>query len=153
MIVQTEADALEIGQALKRATGLVAKSLEQNMNEVNLRYEALSQRREELKGELSVTRLTDSAIQELIEFAEDVFVGIQNADFQTKRRNLEMLKVRVQAEKGKFKIDCLAGEITGEIRKLPIVRKPGGGSVTNSRSPIPFPHEFHFHGQPPPLVM
>jgi len=41
MIVQTEAEAVEIGQALKCATGLVAKSLEQNMSEVNPRYDAL----------------------------------------------------------------------------------------------------------------
>src|SRR6185503_20133894 len=46
MITQTEAEALEIGQALKRATGLVAKGLEQNMNEVNQRYDALCKRRE-----------------------------------------------------------------------------------------------------------
>ena len=152
MIVQAEADAIEIGQALKRATGLVAKSLEQNMNEVNLRYEALCHRREELKGELKVTRLTDRAIQELVEFAQDVFVGIQNADFQTKRRNLEMLKAHVQVENGKFKIDCLAGEITGEIRKLPIVREPGGGSVTNSRSRESFLLLFRSRAAPPQLV-
>ena len=69
MIVQAEADALEIGQALRRASGLVAKSLEQNMNEVNSRYDALCLRREVLNSELSGTRLTDSAIQELVEFA------------------------------------------------------------------------------------
>lgn len=44
MIVQTEADAAEIGQALKRATGLVAKNSEQNMTEVNQRYDALCKR-------------------------------------------------------------------------------------------------------------
>ena len=139
MIIQTEADALEIGQALRRATGLVAKSLEQNMSEVNQRYEALCKRRETLQSELSVTRLTDSAIQELVEFAKDVFVGIENADFNTKRRNLEMLKVRVEAGNGKFKINCLAGEISGEIRKLPKAPRgrgrSGGGGVTNSHSP------------------
>lgn len=156
MIVQTEADALEIGQALKRATGLVAKSLEQNMNEVNMRYDALCQRREELKAEVGTQRLTDTAIQELVEFARDVFVGIQNADFHTKRRNLEMLQVRVQIDDRKFKIVCLAGEITGEIRQLPIIRKPGGGGggggrrdrggrVTNSRSLTATLPIFHFH--------
>ena len=131
MIVQAEADAVEIGQALRQADGLVAKSLRRDQDEVNSRYEALCKRRDNLQAELAVRRLTDSAIQELVEFAQDVFVGIQNADFQTKRRNLEMLKVRVQITNGKFKIECLAGEFTGEIRKLPIVRKLGGGSVTD----------------------
>lgn len=125
MVIQTEADALEIGLALRRASGLVAKSLEQNMNEVNLRYDALCRRRETLQSELSITRLTDNAIQELVEFAQDVFVGKENADFLTKRRNLEMLKVQVEVEQGHFKINCLAGQITGEIRKLPIATKSG----------------------------
>jgi len=143
MITQTEAEALEIGQALKRATGLVAKGLEQNMNEVNQRYEALCKRRETLQRELSVTQLTDNAILELVEFAKDVFVGTENADFNTKRRNLEMLKVRVEVGNGKFKMNCLAGEISGEIRKLPKAPRGRGGSdiggVTNLHLPAPAP--------------
>jgi len=141
MVIQAETYAVEIGQALRRASGLVAKSLEQNMNEVNLRYEALCQRREILKSELNGTRLTDSAIQELVEFAQDVFVGIENADFQTKRRNLEMLKVRVEVNKGKFLINSLAGQITGEIRTLPKVTD--SGIVTDSRSPGTILHGYH----------
>ncbi|RIK28888.1 MAG: hypothetical protein DCC56_14500 [Anaerolineae bacterium] len=137
MIAQTEVDAVEIGQALKRAAGLVAKSLEQNMNEVNQRYDALCRRLETLQTELNVTQLTDDTIQDLIEFAQDVFVGIENADFHTKRRNLEMLKVRVEVNNGIFKIDSLAGQISGEIRKLPKAIRysddSGGGGVTNSR--------------------
>jgi len=136
MIIQAEADAAEVGQALKRATGLVAKSLEQNMNEVNQRYEAMCKRREILQADLNVTQLTDDAIQGLIEFAQDVFIGIEDADFQTKRRNLEMLKVRVEVDNGIFRIDSLAGQISGEIRKLPKANKysigSGGGGVTNS---------------------
>lgn len=138
MIIQTEAEAVEIGQALKRATGLVAKSLEQNMSEVNQRYDALCHRRDTLQAELSVTLLTNDAIQEMVEFAQDVFVGIENADFQTKRRNLEMLKVQVVVDNGKFTIYSLAGKISGEIRKLPKAPRghgsSGGGGVTNSRS-------------------
>lgn len=125
MIVQTEADALEIGQALRRASGLVAKSLEQNMNEVNLRYDALCQRRKTLQSELSVTRLTDNAIQELVEFAQDVFAGIENADFQTKRRNIELLNVQVEVDQSHFTINSMAGKISGEIRKMPIATKTG----------------------------
>src|SRR5258706_4521376 len=113
MILQAEADAVEIGRALRRATGLVAKSLEQNMNEVNMRYDALCQRRGTLQSELSVTRLTDNAIQELVEFAQDVFVGIENADFETKRRNLEMLKIQVEINNRSFTLTSLASAITG----------------------------------------
>ncbi len=134
MMVQTEADAVEIGQALKRATGLVAKSLEQNMTEVNQRYDALCKRQGTLQTELSVTQLTDDAIQGVIEFAQDVFVGKENADFQVKRRNLEILKVQVVVDQGRFTIYSSAGEISGEIRKLPKATRwggSGGGSTTN----------------------
>lgn len=138
MMIQAEADAVEIGQALKRATGLVAKSLEQNMAEVNQRYDALCKRQGALQTELSVTQLTDGAIQGVIEFAQDVFVGKENADVHVKRRNLEILKVQVVVDKGRFTIYSAAGEISGEIRKLPKATRwggPGGGGVTNLRSP------------------
>ncbi|HMN13296.1 MAG TPA: recombinase family protein [Bellilinea sp.] len=134
MMVQTEADAVEIGQALKRATGLVAKSLEQNMTEVNQRYDALCKRQGTLQTELSVTQLTDDAIQGVIDFAQDVFVGKENADFHVKRRNLEILNVQVVVDNGTFTIYSSAGEISGEIRKLPKATRwggSGGGSTTN----------------------
>ena len=150
MIVQTESDAFEIGQALRRASGLVAKSLEQNMNEVNMRYDALCQRRVTLQAELSVTRLTDSAIQDLIEFAQDVFVGIENADFQTKRRNLELLKIRIEITQGCFTINSLAGKISGEVRKLPIATK--SGIVPDLRLQDKAPRGFHFRANTPQLV-
>jgi len=136
MIVQTEADAVEIGQALKRVTGLVAKSLEQNMTEVNQRYDALCKRQGTLQTELSVTQLTDDAIQGVIEFAQDVFVGKENADFHVKRRNLEILNVQVVVDNGRFTIYSSAGEISGEIRKLPKATRwggPSGGAVTSLR--------------------
>ena len=155
IIVQTEADAMEIGQALKRATGLVAKSLEQNMVEVNQRYDAMCKRRQILQSEISVTQLTDDAVQGVIEFAQDVFVGKENADFQVKRHNLEMLKVQVEVDNGKFTIFCLAGKISGEIRKLPKATggSSGGGGVTNSHSPNKALLLFRFHAGLLPLGM
>jgi site-specific DNA recombinase len=123
MIVSTEHDAVEIGQALKRASGIVACTLEQNMNDVNTRYEALCNRRDELLADVSETRLTDLAIQEIMDFAKDVFVGIENADFETKRRNLEMLNVRILVSEGRFRIDSIAGQWEGEIRKIKPKRK------------------------------
>ena len=118
MIVSTEQEAVEIGQALRRASGLVTRSIEQSMTEVNMQYEALCKRRDELTNHLGETRMTDSAIQDLFEFAQDISIGIENADFETKRRTLQLLKVKVIIEKGTFAIDCVAGIISGEIRKL-----------------------------------
>jgi hypothetical protein len=64
-----------------------------------------------------------------------------------------MLKVRVEVDNGKFRIDSLAGQIFGEIRKLPKASRYGGsggggvtkdGGVTNLRSQAPTPREYHF---------
>ena len=68
--------------------------------------------------ENSVMRLTDSAIQKIMEFAEDVFIGIENADFGTKRRILEMLDTRVVVDSGRYEMESIAGRWDGEIRKI-----------------------------------
>jgi len=133
MIVQAEADALEISQALRHASGLVAKSLEQSMNEVTSRYDALCQKREVNNSYLNANCLPDSTIQELVDSAKNVIAGIENVDFLTKRRNLELLKVRVEVDKERFTLHSLVGKITGEIRQLPKVKYPE--NVTDSLLP------------------
>jgi site-specific DNA recombinase len=117
MIANTEQEAVEIGQAMKHASGLVGRTLNQNMNEVNARYEALCERRDRLQDEVSVMRLTDSAIQKVMEFAEDAFMGIENANFESKRHTLEVLNVSIVVNGSKYKMESLAGEWKGEIRK------------------------------------
>ena len=126
MILDTESEATEIGQALKRAAGIVGNMLKQDMETVNQRYDALCKRRDELLTDLETRRLTDNAIQEAIQFAEDVQAGINNADFMTKRRNLEMLKVQVLIDDGRFYVTSLAGNWDGDIRRLPINRGGNG---------------------------
>jgi hypothetical protein len=115
ILEDTEREAFEIGQALRRAGGIVAKTLEKNMDDVNRRYDALCKRRDELIEELKGARLTDSAIQDALQFSENVRVGIENADFETKRRNLDLLGVKVVIEGKRFTISCLLGEWAGDI--------------------------------------
>jgi site-specific DNA recombinase len=120
MIADTEREAVEIGQALRRAGGIVAKSLEKNMQEVNKRYVALCKRLDVLQAELSTARLNDNAIQDVLQFAQDIRAGIENADYETKRRNLELLQVRVIVDDGRrFTVTSLVGEWDGEISELP----------------------------------
>lgn len=119
IIKDTEREAEEVGQALRHARGVVAKSLEKNMQDVNKRYDALCTRRDLLQGELGAARLTEETIQEAIQFAEDVRVGIENADYETKRRNLELLRVKVIVDGGKFIVNSLIGEWEGEIDPSP----------------------------------
>lgn len=150
MIAQAEEEAAEIGQALKRASGLVAKGLDRNMKEVNSRYDALCERRSILQSELSGTRLTDQAIQDLVNYAQDVFTGIENADFYTKRRILEMLQVQIQVHAGEFTMLSLAGKSSGTIRKLPKATSSGFDSDLHSQ--VPCPPGCHFRAAPPPPV-
>jgi site-specific DNA recombinase len=119
IIESTEQEAVEIGQALRRVEGIVAKLIEPNMQEVNKRYEALCNRRDILRGELSEIRLTDDTIRNAIIFAQDINAGIQNADFETKRKNLDLLQVKVTIKGKHFFVKSLLGEWDGEIRKLP----------------------------------
>ena len=91
------------------------------VKEVNSRYGALCKRRDELQEELNFTRLTDNAIQEFVDFAQDGFVRKKNVDFRAKRRHLELLQVRVQVENAKFKT-VTAPTNTGHPDK-----KRGGG--------------------------
>lgn len=121
MIANTEREAVEIGQALQRASGIVAKSLEDNIREVNRRYDALNARLEVLQAEMSSARLTDNVIQDALQFAQDIRTGIENADYETKRRNLELLQVKVPVDGRQFYVTSLAGAWGGEIWKLPKV--------------------------------
>ena len=49
--------------------------------------------------------------------------GIENADFETKWRNLETLQVEVVIKNGRFYVTTLAGKWDGEIRRIPMARK------------------------------
>jgi hypothetical protein len=119
------------------------------MNEVNTRYEAMCKRRDVLQDEVSVTRLTDSAIQEILVFAKDVFVGIENADFNTKRRNLEMLDVKIVVDSGQYRIESITGKWEGEIQK--IKRNSKVGSVNDCNSLKLCPPEYRFPASTLPL--
>jgi site-specific DNA recombinase len=119
MIEETEREAVEIGRALRYASGIVAAKLKQNIEEIDKRYEALVERQEFLEEDLSKKLLTDEAVQDLLIFADDVFLGIENADFDTKRRTMQMLKIKVTVKDKRFYVDSLAGQWEGTIRKLP----------------------------------
>ncbi len=119
MIKKAEDDAAEIGQALKKSKGIVAGSLERDMQAVNDRYDALIERRDLLRGSINNIQLTDSAIQAVIDYAKDIKRGIENATDEMKRRNLEMFQVKVKIDNGHFYITSLIGSWDGEIRKLP----------------------------------
>ena len=57
-------------------------------------------------------------------------MGIQNADYDAKRRILESLGVAVTIKEGRYYITCVIGKADGDTRK--ISRKGKVGIVTSS---------------------
>jgi hypothetical protein len=78
--------------------------------------------------QLGARKLTDDAIDTIIEFARQVRKGIDGATFEIKRRMLESLDVRVTITPGRYHIKCLLGETSGEISQM----KPGGIRIAPS---------------------
>ena len=131
MIEEAEREAVQIGAALARVGGLVGKTLQDSMTAINQRYEALCSRRDELLAGLEEQRLTDDAIGRIVQFAEDVRAGMENADYQTARHILEVLKVEVIIKDRRFYVTSLAGEWDGDISKT--VYKSGDVGIENVR--------------------
>lgn len=96
-IAQSEKEAAELALALKRAgTGLVARSLQSNIDTLEEIYAGQLRRRDKLIAELAARKYTDEALEIARKFRADVAEGIQNLDGVQKRRVLELLDLRVE---------------------------------------------------------
>jgi site-specific DNA recombinase len=149
MISEAENEAVEVSEALKKASGIVGRTLENNMQDVNRRYDALIKRRDELQADLSALRLSDTAIGNALEFAEDVRLGIEFADYATKRAIFEMLDMKVLVKDGRFFVDCLLGQWDGEIRKMAKVGVKVG-NVNDRR--LPTIYNYHLSPRLPDVI-
>jgi site-specific DNA recombinase len=106
-IAQSDREADEIALAMRQAKGRVVESLQKQQDDLNARLEGYHKRRGELIAELGARRLTDDAIQDIIEFARDVRTGIDEADFETKQRIFELLDVKVKVDDDKAQVSCV----------------------------------------------
>lgn len=95
LIQETDQEANEVAHALRQAKGRVSENLKRQQDEINARYDALTMRRDELKAELDARHLTDNALTEIAQFANDAKEGIEHATYDDKRRMLENLAVQV----------------------------------------------------------
>lgn len=125
LLAECEQQSADIACAIVKATGVVGHALEQEAHTVNLRYEALSGRRDELAAALTQAQITIEAIQDTVHFAEEMRSGRENPDFATMRRLLESLRVTVTVKAGRFYVESLVENWEGAIRKLP--RRGKGG--------------------------
>jgi len=134
MLAESVQQAADIASAVVRASGVVGRALERKAEAVNKRHEDLTKRRDELAVAVSAARITDAAISDTVKFAADVGFGLEGADYQTKRRILEMLDVTVTVDRGRFTVSSAIGEWGGEVRRLPGQRH-NGRIVTDLCSP------------------
>ncbi|MBM3130129.1 MAG: hypothetical protein FJ009_16080 [Chloroflexi bacterium] len=118
LIEQANREITEIVVALPKASGRIGETLQAKADEVNARYDALIRRRANLQAELGARRLTDDAVAEIMQYARDIQEGIQNADYDAKRRILESLGVLVRIKEGQYSIDCVLGHVEGTIRRV-----------------------------------
>jgi len=70
-------------------------------------------------------RLTDDAIQDIMEFARDIRTRIDEADFDTKQKIFELLDVQVNVDGDKSQVSCA---IANSISQKKLPTKPLAGS-------------------------
>jgi site-specific DNA recombinase len=104
----TENEAEQIARELHKTKGIIREKLEQQGEEVNRRYQALTRREAELQEALTF-ELTERNIDNLLEFREAVSVGLENPTFEDKRRWLEILQTKVTVTNGIAVVTCRLG--------------------------------------------
>jgi site-specific DNA recombinase len=105
-IQQAEIEIDEIAVALRKASGRVGEALKKQMDDANVRYEEYVARRSEIQKELGSRKLTDDALTDIMRYAQDVQLGIAEADFESKQKILELLDVRVKIDGEKTQVTC-----------------------------------------------
>ena len=108
LLKETEKEAEQIARTIPKAKGVIAAKLEQQGEEVNRRYQALTKRKVELQEALAI-ELTERNIDNLLEFREAVAVGLDNPTFEDKRRWLEILQTKVTVTNGIAVVTCRLG--------------------------------------------
>ncbi len=88
------------------ASTRVGESLKKQMDDANARYDGYIARRSEIQKELGARKLTDDALTDIMRYAQDVRLGIAEADFETKQKILELLDVRVKIDGEKTQVTC-----------------------------------------------
>ena len=111
-IRQAEAEIDEIAVALRKASGRVGESLKKQMDDANARYDSYITRRAEIQKELGARKLTDDTLKDIVDYAKDVRLGIDKADFATKQKILESLDVRVKVDGDKAQVSCVITDST-----------------------------------------
>gem|GEM_PF-421398 len=122
-IANTEKQAADLARALRQIDpdqsedNIVAKNLRQDVKRTNAQYKEQVKRRDELLTELRAQILTDETIGNMMQYADDVRAGIEEADFAKKRYLLERLKVGVIVKDGHYFARCILGTWEGDVMR------------------------------------
>ena len=109
LLKDTEKEAEEVARAItKSKKGIVSAKLQQQEDEVNRRYEALTKRKSILEESLAV-ELTENVIRNLLRYREAVAIGLENPTFEDRRRWLEILQTTATVTNGIAVITCRLG--------------------------------------------
>jgi site-specific DNA recombinase len=108
LLQDTEKEADEIVWAIAKVKGIIAAKLEQQADEVDRRYQALTARMMELQESLTL-EFTDHNIDDLLQFRETMAAGLQSPTFEDKRRWLEILQVIVMVKNSMAVVSCRLG--------------------------------------------
>ena len=135
-IAQTERRAAELANVLTMLAdkdGIVAKSVQMQIDQTNALHREQTERRAALQAELEARRLTDAAIGDILTYARDVREGIDSVTFNDKRRTLEILKVEITVKGERFNLKSLLGVWDGEL--LNALSSPAPASTIHAGSP------------------
>ncbi len=108
-IAETEKEAAEIAQALKKASrgGVVEKNLMADMERIEKLYAAQVNRRDELQAGLDIKRYSDENIAAALQFRENVIWGLQDPTPENIRHAFEILNTSVTVKDGKARVRCI----------------------------------------------
>jgi site-specific DNA recombinase len=106
LIAQTEQEADNLADGVKRAKGIVLQRLEKASEEVNQKYNDLQARKDSLISNLNAQSFTDEAISNMLNFWKTVQLGLSNPTFEDRRQWLEILQVQVDVKDRKAVVTC-----------------------------------------------
>jgi site-specific DNA recombinase len=105
LLSATEYEAETVAETAKKVRGIVAEKLQAQAVEIDRRYRALQTRKASLEDELK-SELTDSSIDDLLQFREAVAIGLNNPMPEERRQWLEALQTRVTVSNGIAVVAC-----------------------------------------------
>jgi site-specific DNA recombinase len=107
MLEETDREAEAIAGALSSVSGIVASKLKQDAEIINKRHADLTMKLVRLQSALEDAPLSAGQIEQLHEFRQRVFRGLDHATQEDKRKFYEILQVKATVTEGKVQVSCL----------------------------------------------